>query len=131
MVSQLQTKSNLKQRVICTKICEIIGADEAAGPRVIKPGLQIIQACLYVVIIAAITEGVARLNDILINRNAVVRLNGAVTPCVVNIRADLCARGIVNAYNVSESLGGSPTDKPSGIKHYNISFMQKCYNNQD
>ena len=114
MVSQLQTKSNLKQRGIRPKICEIIGADKASGLRVIKPGLQIIQACLYVVIISAGTEGVSRLNDILVGRKGAVGLNRAITPCIVNIRADLCARGIVNAYNVVGSLGGSPTDEPSG-----------------
>ena len=126
MVSQLQTKSNLKQRGIRPKICEIIGADKASGLRVIKPGLQIIQACLYVVIVAAVTEGVTRLNDILINGNVVVRLNGAITPRIVNIRADLCARVIVNAYNVAESLGGSPTDEPSGYFLMYAKFNEFC-----
>ena len=49
----------------------------------------------------------------LVRRVAGQRLNRAITPRNVNISTDLCADVTVYAYDVTESLGGSPTDEPS------------------
>ena len=51
---------------------------------------------------------------------AVVPLNSLVAPGIVGIGADLGAGRTVNAYNVAEVLGGSPTDEPSGFKRSRI-----------
>jgi hypothetical protein len=87
---------------------------EPSPRRIIVSALQVIQLGLGIIVIPAVTEGVIGTNDVLFQRGR-PRKNGygAITPSVVNIRANLCVRGIVNAYNVAEVLGGSPTDEPS------------------
>ena len=75
--------------------------------------MEVKQARFGVVIIPTVSERVV-LDNKLIRRVAVQRLNRAITPRIVNIRANLYAGRTVNAYDVAESLGGSPTNIPWG-----------------
>ena len=75
----------------------IIRIDEPSPSGIIVSALEIIEACLGIVVIASITEGVIAEYEVIARR----RIYRTITPSVVGVRTHFRARFVIDSYDIT------------------------------